>query len=218
MDIKVDHKTVVVFDLDDTIYNELDYLRSAYKEIAMQIDQNKWMHVYSKMFSFYRSGINVFQQIATEYNLEIESLIAMYREHQPDIYLFEGVREIMEAIKAKNGKIGLITDGRSSTQRAKIRSLGISSYLDGLVISEEIGTEKPDLANFRTIETSIIGNDYYYIADNLKKDFIAPNALGWKTIGVIDNGKNIHFQSHNFMKIKNLPQNFIFEINEIKIL
>lgn len=218
MDIKVDHKTVVVFDLDDTIYNELDYLRSAYKEIAMQLDQNNWMHVYSKMFSFYRSGINVFEKIATEYNLEIETLIAMYREHQPDIHLFEGVREIMEAIKAKNGKIGLITDGRSSTQRAKIRSLGISSYLDGLVISEEIGTEKPDLANFRSIETSIIGNDYYYIADNLKKDFIAPNALGWKTIGVIDNGKNIHFESHMHMKADNMPHDFVIDFWDIQII
>ncbi len=217
MDIKVDQNTVVVFDLDDTLYNELDYLRSAYKSIAQHLDQDNWKLLYSKMFSLYRSKINVFEFLSSSYEIELRMLIAMYRDHQPDIQLFDGVIEILQDIQTRNGKIGIITDGRASTQRAKIQSLGILNYIDEIIISEELGSEKPSFANFKAIENSLTGTVFYYIADNLKKDFIAPNALGWKTVGLIDNGKNIHFNSHLYMERQNLPQEFIIGFNDVKI-
>ncbi len=218
MDIKVDNKTVIVFDLDDTLYNELDYLKSAYKSIALFLDPNDWKRLYSKMFSLYRSKINVFEFVANAYNTEMGLLVEMYRNHHPDIKLFEGVLEVMQAIKFKNGKIGIITDGRSNTQRAKLKSLGILNYTDCIVISEEIGSEKPSIANFKAIENSLRGNVYYYIADNLKKDFIAPNALGWKSVALMDNGMNVHFEGHRHMHKESLPQNFIIDFREITVI
>jgi putative hydrolase of the HAD superfamily len=56
------------------------------------------------------------------------------------------------------------------------------------------------------------------MADNLKKDFITPNFLGWKTVGLLDNGKNIHYQSHENMDIEHQPQEFIFSFSEINII
>ena len=218
MDIKVDSDTVIVFDLDDTLYNELDFLKSAYKSIALFLEPNDWKQLYSKMFSLYRCKSNVFEFIANAYNTDIEPLIEMYRNHQPDIQLFEGVLEVFDTIKSKNGKIGVITDGRSNTQRAKLESLGILNYIDSIVISDEIGSVKPNIANFKVIENSLTGTVYYYIADNLKKDFIAPNALGWKSVALLDNGKNIHFESHKHMHLENLPEEFIISIKDIKIL
>ena len=218
MDIKVDSNTVIVFDLDDTLYNELDYLKSAYKSIALFLDPNDWKQLYSKMFSLYRCKINVFEFITDAYNTDVEILIEMYRNHQPEIQLFDGVLEVLDAIKSKNGKIGIITDGRSNTQRAKLESLGVLKYMDCIVISDEIGSEKPSEANYKTIENSLPGTVYYYIADNLKKDFIAPNALGWKGVALIDNGKNIHFESYKYMDPENLPHEFIISLKEIKII
>ena len=84
MDIKVDHNTVIVFDLDDTLYNELDYLKSAYKAIALFLDPSDWKLLYSKMFSLYRSKINVFEFVANAYNTEIQILIELYRDHLPE--------------------------------------------------------------------------------------------------------------------------------------
>ena len=34
------HQIVVIFDLDDTLYAEMDYLRSAFREIASEISLN----------------------------------------------------------------------------------------------------------------------------------------------------------------------------------
>lgn len=218
MDIKVDNNTVIVFDLDDTLYNELDYLQSAYKSIAQFIEPDDWKRLYSEMFSLYRNKINVFESVASAYNTKVSELIDRYRNHEPDIKLFDGVLEVFEAIKSKDGKIGIITDGRSNTQRAKLKSLGVLDYVDSIIISDEIGSEKPNVANFKAIENSLSGAVYYYIADNLKKDFIAPNALGWKSVALLDNGKNIHFDSHKFMSIKNLPLNFITDFKQLKII
>ncbi|WP_417860962.1 HAD family hydrolase [Winogradskyella sediminis] len=218
MDIKVDTHTVVVFDLDDTLYNELDFLKSAYRSIAKFLDLDNWKPLYSKMFSLYRCKINVFKTLAESHNIELSVLVDLYRNHQPEIELFEGVLDIFEAIKSKGGNIAIITDGRSKTQRAKLKSLGILNYLDFIVISEEIGTEKPDLANFKAIEQALSGVQYYYIADNLKKDFIAPNTLGWKSVALIDNGKNIHFESHKFSNVECAPNDYILDFKDIKIL
>lgn len=218
MDIKVDSYTVIVFDLDDTLYNELDYLKSAFKSIAIHLEPSQWKQLYSTMFSLYRSGNNVFEVITKRYRIEVKTLIHMYQNHVPSIELFDGVREVLEAIKLKQGKIGIVTDGRSITQRAKIESLGISKYVDKIIISEEYGSEKPDVANFKAIENSLLGNEYYYIADNFKKDFIGPNSLGWKSIALIDNGKNIHCDTHKFTGLRNLPQHWIVDFQDLKII
>jgi len=218
MDIKVDKHTVIVFDLDDTLYNELDYLKSAYQSIAKYLNPNDWKPLYSSMLSMYRSKINVFEYLEKAYNTEIGILIDLYRDHKPDIKLFEGVIKVFDAIKSKNGKIGIITDGRSKTQREKIDSLGILSYIDGIIISEEIGSEKPSLANFVALKKAIAKTNYYYIADNLKKDFVSPNALGWSSVALIDNGKNIHYASNAYIDVKHQPQEFILNFNDINII
>ncbi|WP_400078933.1 HAD family hydrolase [Winogradskyella sp. R77965] len=218
MDIKVDKNTVIVFDLDDTLYNELDYLKSAYQSIAKSLDADGWKQLYSKMFSMYRSNINVFEILSEDFKMDKTELINLYRNHQPNIHLFEGVIEVIESIKSKSGKIGIITDGRSKTQRAKIDSLEILKYLDHIVISDEIGSEKPSFDNFKAMEKAISGMQYYYIADNLKKDFVAPNALGWKSVALIDNGKNIHSESNKYMDSKYLPNEFILSFSDINIV
>lgn len=218
MDIKVDEHTVIVFDLDDTLYNELDFLKSAYKSIAQYLEPTDWKPLYISIFSLYRCGSNVFEFLVEKYKIDIKVLIDMYRNHKPEIQLFDGVINVLNAIKSNKGSIGIITDGRSKTQRAKLESLGVYDYIDEIIISEELGSEKPSVDNFRAIENAISGTQYYYIADNLKKDFVAPNYLGWKSIALLDNGKNIHFEANKYMDNQHQPQGFILAFNDINII
>ncbi|MEO1013294.1 MAG: HAD family hydrolase, partial [Bacteroidota bacterium] len=196
MDLRVDHKTVIVFDLDDTLYNEMDYLRSAYRYIARELDSKNWERLFAKMFSLFRSREDVFQFVSETYKTDKSRLLEVYRGHKPNLSLFNGAHELIQDIKGKNGKLGIITDGRSSTQRTKISALGLSKIVDKIVISGEIGSEKPNETNYRIIEETFPGFDYIYIADNLRKDFITPNRLGWNSIGLVDNGSNMHFDGH----------------------
>ena len=49
-------KDIVVFDLDDTLYKEIDYLFSAYHAIAESIR----LDVAGEMLDWYHAGKNVF--------------------------------------------------------------------------------------------------------------------------------------------------------------
>lgn len=218
MDIRVDNSTAIVFDLDDTLYNEIDYLKSAYTEISTHLDQENGKRLYSQMFSLYRNQEDVFSFLAKNYPVEKSDLLSLYRNHQPDIRVFDGVLTLMESIRSHDGRIGIITDGRSLTQRNKIKALGLEKYIEGLVISDEIGSEKPDPRNFEKLAELLPAHSFYYIADNIRKDFLAPNELGWTTIGLIDNGLNIHSDSYRYMKKGYLPHGFVKHLNEIRVV
>jgi putative hydrolase of the HAD superfamily len=218
MDITVSHQTTVVFDLDDTLYNEIDFLISAYKEIAKQLNPINWTLLYINMFSRYKENIDVFHFLSEEYNIPKKELVKIYRNHVPTINLKSGVLPLLKKIKNKKGKIAIITDGRTVTQRQKIKSLSIEKYLDTVIISEDTSFEKPHTNNFSVIENKFNSTQYYYIGDNLKKDFIAPNQLGWRTIGLINGGLNIHYDSYKYLDKNNLPQDFIFSFKDLNII
>ena len=99
MDIKVDEHTVLVFDLDDTLYNELEYLKSAYRSIADFLQPDNWLPLYSKMFSLYRCGENVFEKLSYEFNVNVSTLVELYRNHEPTIELFDGAIALLEKTK-----------------------------------------------------------------------------------------------------------------------
>ncbi|WP_379965011.1 HAD family hydrolase [Epilithonimonas sp. UC225_85] len=181
------NKKYIVFDLDDTLYYEFDFLKSAYKEIAGYLSKDNSDELHQQMLDLYAKKADVFGILSSEYSCSKELLLKMYREHFPDINLREGVTEILETLKNDNIRMGLLTDGRSLTQRNKIQALGIEKYFDKIIISEEFGSEKPDEKNYTVFLES--GFDYFYVADNPKKDFVTPNALGWQTIMIEDDEK-----------------------------
>lgn len=185
------NKKYIVFDLDDTLYYELDFLRSAYREIAEILSKEYADELHQKMLLMYENKKDVFEFLSLEYDFPKESLLNIYREHFPNIVLRKGVKEILDLLKHKEIKMGLLTDGRSLTQGNKIKALDIENYFDKIIISEEFGSEKPDEKNYKAFLEQ--GFDYSYVADNPKKDFVTPNLLGWETIMIEDNeGKRIH--------------------------
>jgi putative hydrolase of the HAD superfamily len=213
-------KYVVVLDLDDTLYNEIDFLKSAFQEIASCISDeiNKPSKlIFSEMMEYYENGLNVFDEIITLNNLKkvsTDDMLGIYRNHKPLIKLTNSAHNVLLNIKNEAFKVGLITDGRSMQQRNKINALGLTDYFDDIIISEEFGSEKPNINNFKYFEDKY-GNtcEYVYVGDNVKKDFMAPNGLGWITICLLDNGKNIHKQSfglekngHPFYKVNELKE------------
>jgi len=218
MDLLINKNTAVVFDLDDTLYSELDYLRSAYKEIAERIDKENSRLIFGYMFSMYRNKLDVFEMLSNKYNADKIELIRTYRNHFPKLKLKDGVNELLTSIKKKKGKIAIITDGRSQTQHNKIKALNISKFIDYIITSEDIGEEKPSHAAYIRVEKRFNLDTYYYIGDNLKKDFLAPKKRGWKTIGLLDNGKNIHYNMHINLELEKIPKNFVYSLNEIKII
>lgn len=193
---------VVVFDLDDTLYKEIDYLRSAYRYIAGQLaaGEVEREEIFGTLYGAYREGRDAFAVLLGNCrNAEFtkDTLLNWYRSHKPQISLTDGCSEFLARLSANGCRLGIITDGRTVTQTNKIAALGLYEYIadEDIVISERFGSEKPSPANYLHFMNKY-GADarYYYIADNTAKDFIAPNRLGWTTVCLKDNGQNIHKQ------------------------
>ena len=111
--------------------------------------------------------------------------------------------------------IGMITDGRTISQKNKINALGLERWFDekNIIVSEEFGSEKTDERNFRYFMESYPDCSYFYVGDNPKKDFVVPNRLGWQTIMLKDNGQNIHKQDE--VPMDNLPQQTIDDLETL---
>lgn len=211
-------KKVIVFDLDDTLVYEIDFLKSAYREISEFIDLYNSDLLYHKMIIWFGEGKNVFDELLLEYPLLLkDQLLTIYRNHFPSIELNDGVVEVLNYFKEKTFFLGLISDGRSNTQRNKLKATGIINFFDKIIISEEFGSEKPSLSNYEVF-FEFEADEYFYIADNPKKDFISPNKLGWKTVCIKDRGFNIHQQNFD-LPSEYLPAKIIGNLKElIKII
>lgn len=220
---------VVVFDLDDTLSKEIRYLESAYKEIASyavrhcEVDKSLvsiWeQRAYEEMLLAYHAGENAFEILNNylELSLPIVNYLDIYRNHYPSLQLSFDVLEALTDLAERGCTLGLITDGRSIQQRNKFEALGLGRWIapDNVIISEEFGQEKPSRANYEYFTERYPYASFVYVGDNPKKDFLAPNQLGWMTVCVLDNGEHIHKQNFSSYGPEYQPMQKILSLREL---
>ncbi len=216
----INNNTHIVFDLDDTLYKEIDFVKSAYNYINNYIKSRYNLDLSLHINECVEDRINFFDLIKSRLNqnqsFPIEKYLELYRFHCPEINLPNDTAEFLNKISNKNIDFSIITDGRSISQNNKIKVLGLSNLSKNIIISEETGYEKPHLNNFKIIERIYPDKKLLYIADNTSKDFLAPNTLKWDTICLLDNGQNIHKQNFD-LNADYLPKIKINFLNEIII-
>ena len=173
----------VIFDLDDTLYSEKEYVRSGYKAVSDYLGGE----YEDKLWSFFEEGKRAIDELLRDLGREDEKaeVLNVYRSHKPNIHPYPGVTEMIEALKAKGIRIGIITDGRPEGQRNKLEALGLD--VDDVIITDELGGvqfRKPCDIAFRIMMTRWRLNpaDVVYVGDNPAKDFHAPQQLGMKSL------------------------------------
>lgn len=210
---------VVVFDLEDTLYKEIDFLKSGFHAVADYLAASYGItDIYSVMIEAYQEGENdVFQLILDNHHLTItkSELIDVYRYHFPQIHLDSNVKSVLEQLQAKC-HLALITDGRTKTKMNIINALGLSVYfgMSDIYISEEVGHLKTAPYSFEKIMESYPGCQYFYVGDNTEKDFLIPNQLGWVSICLLDDGRHIHKQDFALAS-QHLPTYQIKKLNDL---
>jgi len=212
----LDPSVHVVFDLDDTLYPEIEYVRSSLifagtmAESAFGVESA----VTFLLEAFENDGEDPIGALWAAKQLPKAAksdVVASMRGHRPEISLPHSSASLLNALSTMGISWSILTDGRSLTQRRKIEALGIVEA-SGIYISEERSIGKPAVKAY----TQIVADqpyacEFWYIGDNPAKDFVAPKALGWKTLMLIDSGCNIHTQAME------LPRAFRadVEINEL---
>ncbi|HSV27706.1 MAG TPA: HAD family hydrolase [Sedimentisphaerales bacterium] len=190
--------TTVIFDLDDTLYPEREYCMSGFRAVAAYIAERFSQTAAETLFEVMRAQFNAGNRTRTfnaaleaagiEYDGEcIARLVEVYREHHPVLKLPDKSREALDTLRRRY-RLALLTDGCMPGQRLKVEALGIKTYFECIVYTEELGREnwKPSPLGFQKImyELGASAGECAYVGDNEQKDFIAPNALGMASIKV----------------------------------
>ena len=209
--------TVIVFDLDDTLYKEIDYQASGFRAVCSWIQDIYGLDLtldLNKLLSSKTPDVlGGLCQAAGLHSSVKETLLWIYRIHQPTIQLAPGVTHFLNKLEA-NWQAAILTDGRSVSQRLKLKALGLDHL--PTYISEEYGSEKPAPDRFELIMREMPAARYVYVGDNLEKDFIAPNKFGWATVCLRDNSSNIHRQIPTEQSIYQKPKFWIEDFFELK--
>lgn len=185
----------IVFDLDDTLYLERDYVRSGFSFIADLMAKRTSVEkeeVFSCLWGLFLQGErgNIFDQCLARYpclqeQFSIQELVTAYRGHIPAIKMFAPLK-----IWLQNNRdrfyLGVISDGPLKSQQAKVKSLGVNELIPDIILTDTWGREfwKPHPLSFEFLakEWGLENDQLVYIGDNPSKDFIAPKRLGWRTI------------------------------------
>lgn len=190
-------RTVVVFDLDDTLYPEADYVDSGVRYVCAQINSLCGVDCYEaiqtqRLQDAKLDWLSLACELAGLKPSVKESLLWMYRLHFPDIRLSKNCSMSLEKINSAALGVAVLTDGRTVTQRLKLASLGLSHYR--AYVSEDYGSAKPAPDRFQAIQKYFSAEKYVYVADNVQKDFLGCKPLGWIGIGMRGNDRNIYSQ------------------------
>ncbi|TKE97501.1 pyrimidine 5'-nucleotidase [Vibrio kanaloae] len=101
-----------------------------------------------------------------------------------------GAKELMEAITGK-AKVGIITNGFTDLQAIRLARTGMDSYIDQVIISEEVGMAKPDSIIFEHA-LQRAGNPckskVLMVGDNLHSDILGSINFGIETFWLNPHG------------------------------
>lgn len=189
----------LVFDMDDTLYLERDYVRSGLDHVARfaATTEEDARSLSSWLWDAFESGIRgdtfdrlrgAFPEVAGRFSTH--DLIGAYRAHEPSIELLAGVEETLGALRRRGVRLGVVSDGPPVSQGAKARALELERWFDPIILTGALGEgyAKPATAAFERIsqQWGIADHALAYVADNPEKDFAGPRRLGWTTIRLRD--------------------------------
>lgn len=96
------------------------------------------------------------------------------------IKLFPGATDTLRRLKDADVRLGLLTNGNSTSQRGKIERFGLEPFFDHIQIEEEFGVGKPDERAFRNALAVLDAEpkDAWMVGDNLEADILGAQQVG----------------------------------------
>jgi putative hydrolase of the HAD superfamily len=219
---------VIIFDLDDTLYEDRTFVKSGFEAVSKYVKKNFGIN----KKGFFKVLLDIFKKegrghvfdIALQknnlYNKKlVDKLVKVYRSHKPNIKLYPGVKKLLKSLK-KRYKLALITDGLGYVQRNKVKALNIEKYFNLIIYTDDRGQKKskPHPYSFKKVlnHFEIKPKEAICIGDDPHKDFIGAKKLGIKTVRVLQGRyKNIQvkrkfeadYNVSKITKIKSLLKN-----------
>ncbi len=171
----------LLFDLDDTLYRERDFVASGYRAVAEHIcvqSKRPFRKVYGLMMeTLAREGKSrVMEAVLDRFPIPptpVEKLVEIYRRHTPEIQLFPGYEALLREFR-KRYRLGIITDGAPEVQQRKCRALGLEDVMDRILFTWQHGIDrqKPHPYPFLMMLSclNVQPSETLFIGDSIEKD------------------------------------------------
>ncbi len=97
---------------------------------------------------------------------------------------------MLEALRSRGLKTGLITNGNHNLQYAKIDMLELHSHFDEIIATGDYGVHKPDREIFDIMRKKMgfSPEEMVYVGDNPINDIKGARDAGWKTVWMKSTG------------------------------
>jgi putative hydrolase of the HAD superfamily len=190
----------VVFDLDDTLYPERDFVLGGFLAAARWAETHLGIPAddgYTELRRLYESGVrgDTFNRWLEALGIEaapiVPRLVDAYRRHEPRLEPFPDAVGVLYRLRPRL-RVGLLSDGYLDVQRRKLDALNVAHLFDAVVFSDEWGREawKPSTRPFLAIleQLQVAAASTVYVADNPLKDFLGARQLGISTVQVVRAG------------------------------
>ncbi len=187
---------VVIFDLDDTLYSEITFVKSGFKAVSAFISSEVKEHekiIFEKMLDLLKvhGRGQVFNLVLDQYGIKtkkkVKKCLSIYRTHFPDIELPSESVDVLKKLSKLN-TLYVVTDGNKVVQRNKLKALKINDYVKKGMPTHNYGVSKskPSTYCFELIRTweKTSFNDMIYVGDNPNKDFVNIKKIGINTIRI----------------------------------
>lgn len=187
---------MVVFDLDDTLYPEAQFVRGGLCAAGARLDvlmgrDTGATEVFLDILAregpskVIDKGLKALG-IAEDASL-IEDLVAAFRGHEPQVRPFPMVPEFLDILWRRGIRLGLLSDGPLAVQEAKWKALGLERWFEVVVFTDALGGRnfwKPHPAGFETVErlSGLFGQDLAMVGDRPLNDLVPAASRGWHTI------------------------------------
>lgn len=195
----------VVFDVDDTLYFERDYVRSGFDHVARRIGRSdeEVRKLAAWLLAAFAQGVrgDTFDRLRATFpdvaqRSSTAELVEAYRAHVPSIDLAPGTADVLDSLQRRGLRLGVLSDGPVESQMAKATALGLDRWFDPVLLTSSYGAgfAKPGTAGFATIAQTwaLPPAGLVYVADNPAKDFGGPRTLGWLTVRIRDERQQRH--------------------------
>ena len=158
---------VLFIDLDDTLYDFSTNSVNAYREVYALMDYDRWFHGFDHYYEIYWERNRQLWVLYADNKMTKDELNAERYTHPlrvmgvPDAdaigarfweesmkrlpmgtRLMPHAREVLEYLRPRY-RLYILSNGFAELQSRKMQSAGIDRYFNGVVLSEDIGVNKP---------------------------------------------------------------------------
>ncbi|QTM98813.1 HAD-IA family hydrolase [Sediminibacillus dalangtanensis] len=186
----------VLFDLDGTMLDRERSIRlfiqgqyDRMENYLRDVDKTDFIEAFLKLDAGgYVWKDRVYQQLVSKFSIRsvswqelLDDYISQFRH---SCIPFPNLKVVLETLRYKRLKLGVITNGRYPFQLDAIKALGIERYFDLLLISEKEGIGKPDPAIFHRAskQLNVPLDKCLFVGDHPEKDMEAAGKAGMVTV------------------------------------